>query len=843
MANFFDSIIAKRNRTLLAPLVAPIEAADAGRFGNAPANVAADQMADAAADAQPMAQQQQQAPAPAPVQQAEPNPFDEFDAPEAAHQTHQQAAPQPMAQPDPVPAPEAAPEWQGNMQVHGDQKATVSEADQQLNADVAMLINSGATKEQIAARLAKDGKGLDTLSGLDEALAWRKNNRGTIQVGIQTTPDRAQTEYHGPDKGKFDAAVTGALDAVSLGAGDEIAGAVDAAGNSIGNIVGLGDGQSFGDRYAQSRDANRQQLTDAQHYNPGSYLTGQIAGSLATLPFGGEAAVGRTALQTAARAGAEGAAYGGVYGFNSNDGGIVDRLESGAKGAALGAGLGGVVGGVTGRIGERIAANRATPSEARQLLNATDALNAGVPRAEQIRPIVGHTSGGGLASTLTATGEGLLIPGYLGGIQRATRAVEENSGLARDRIANDAAGGIAEDLNAVAARQANPHSPGSLAAYEAESKLASDHLYQQAADAAGNVQLPTPRTIAAIDRKLAQWDAVPGGVAGSQSLRDLRDNLAAGTFSVDGLRRLRTSFGDSIDSGNRTVREAANSLWPRLSEDISGGLSRNGLGDAARLYRQADQNYAARGQNLEAIRTILGDGQHSADTVADNIARMSRTDYGQLARSLAVLPADQQASVRGAIINSLGRANPGKQDLTGEAFSLETFLTSWGRDKFSNEAKAAILPARTVRDLDNLARVASSNRALRAKGNASRSGYTVGNIAELGAVGMGGLLNPAVLAALGGGRLLASPGVARALVAASENRGIEVVAKRLSEAARRNPAMAQNILGLKDALVSGKVPDHAITIDGQPKVDPVETQAPVQPAAEPNPFDEFDEVK
>ncbi|MEG3124783.1 hypothetical protein [Sphingomonas sp. GB1N7] len=838
MANFFDSIIAKRNRALLQPLVAPIEAADARVYGNAPANVAADQMADAQADAQPMAQQQ--APAPEPVHEA--NPFDEFDAPAPAHHAApaQIQAPAPVAPIEPGPAPTPAPvDWEANMQVHGDQKATVSEADQQLNADIAMLINNGATKEQIGARLAKDGKGLDTLSGLDEALAWRAHNKGTIQVGLRTNVDKAPVEYHGPDKGKFDAVVTGALDAASLGSADEVGAGVDALGNSIGNIVGLGDGQSIGDRYAQTRDENRTQLKDASYYNPGSYLGGQVIGSLATLPIGGEAALGRTALQTAARAGAEGAAYGGVYGFNSADGGVADRLEAGAKGAALGAGLGSVIGGVTGRIGERIAANRANPSEARQLLNAADNLNAGVPRNEQIRPVIGHTSNGGIGSTLTATGEGLLIPGHVGGIQRATRAVEENSGLARDRIANNAAGGVAEDLNAVAARQANPHSPGSLAAYESESRLASDHLYQQAADAAGNVQLSTPRTIQAIDRKLAQWDAVPGGVAGSQALRDLRDNLSRGTFSVDGLRRLRTSFGDSIDSGNRTVREAANSLWPRLSEDISGGLSRNGLGDAARLYRQADQNYAARGQNLESIRTILGDGMHSADTVADNIARMSRTDYGQLARSISVLPADQQASVRGAIINNLGRALPSKQDLTGESFSLETFLTNWGRDKFSNEAKAAILPPQTVRDLDNLARVASANRALRGKGNASRSGYTVGNIAELGAVGVGGLLSLPVIGAFGGGKLLASPGVARALVNLSENRGIEIVAKRLSEAARRNPAMAQNITGLRDALVSGKVPDHPVTIDGRPKVDPVAAA----PAPEPNPFDEFDEVQ
>jgi hypothetical protein len=277
---------------------------------------------------------------------------------------------------------------------------------------------------------------------------------------------------------------------------------------------------------------------------------------------------------------------------------------------------------------------------------------------------------------------------------------------------------------------------------------------------------------------------------------------------VDGLRRLRTSFGDSIDSKNRTVKEAAKTLWPTLSRDIDSGLRSNGLTDAARAYRAADRNYATRSQNLDSIGLILGDGQHSADIVADNISKMSRTDYGQLSRAIGVLPADQQNSIRGAIVESLGRALPSKQDGTGARFSLETFLTQWSHDKFSAQAKAAILPAQTIRDLNDLATLASANRALRSKGNSSRSGVTVGNLTEFAAA-PAIFSNPAAfsaaLTAFGGGKLLATPGVARALVRASESRSIEVLSRRLSEVARRNPAAAQAILGFRDAMVSGKL--------------------------------------
>ena len=178
--------------------------------------------------------------------------------------------------------------------------------------------------------------------------------------------------------------------------------------------------------------------------------------------------------------------------------------------------------------------------------------------------------------------------------------------------------------------------------------------------------------------------------------------------------------------------------------------------------------------------------------------------------------------------------------MTGEKFSLETFLSSWNSSKFSDQAKEAILPPATIRDLNDLARVASAGRALGKKGNASRSGVTLTNIAEIGNLGreayMGfHTLGASVVAPLITGKLLASPGVARALVALSENRGIEVVANRLTEAARRNPALSGNILGLRDAM-SGKTPDHAATQDTTPPV-------PFDPAYErggPNPFDQFD---
>lgn len=128
---------------------------------------------------------------------------------------------------------------------------------------------------------------------------------------------------------------------------------------------------------------------------------------------------------------------------------------------------------------------------------------------------------------------------------------------------------------------------------------------------------------------------------------------------------------------------------------------------------------------------------------------------------------------------------------------------------------------------------ADQSRALSSRGNPSRSGVTVGNLGEAGALVSGALFTPhgfgTALALFGGGRLLASPGFARALVRGSESRSIEVLSRRLGEVARRNPAMAQNILGFRDAIVSGKVPDNAVTVNQTAPAD-----ATVDPVAAPS---------
>ncbi len=750
----------------------------------------------------------------------------------------QQPAPQaqPQAQPQAVTGQAMAAPSNNSVDAAGWDVAKTEQARQ----EIAALINGGATRDQIIQHVAKYGKTADDLSGLDEALAYRDQHNGAaIPVGIQTPQAQPQPEtYHAEDRGRLEATLDGAADSILLGGKDELAGALRATANSIGNVIGSGTGESWGDAYTRERDAERQVSRDADHYHGGYRMAGQLAGGLATLPLGGEAALAAGGRQALLRLAGEGAGLGGVYGFNSADGDLSDRLQQGVKGAALGAATSVVVGGPMNAMANRLAANQATPTAGARILEAADNLSAGNDAAgvSAVQPLVGHTSDGGFGSQITTMLQPTLTAGWAGRLNNRVNRFEEQAGATAQRIANDAAGGQPADLVTAAARANDPNVPGSLGAYAADTETAARNVYQAAETAANGARVPTPATIGRIDEILAEWDAVPGGVPGREVFRNLRDQLARGpnggstsaAWTIDGLRRLRTSFGDNIEAGQRQLREAANRLWGPLSDDIFRGLRVAGQPDAARLYRQADRQWARRAAGMELISRVIGrDADLSADAVAQRLSSMAGKDYDHLGQALNMIDPAQAAGIRGGLITSLGEALPSRATEPGQ-FSLESFATRW--NKMSDQARNAMFAPQTVRDLNDLATLAGSNRAMQRTGNPSRSGIFSENWRQTRAIGAegaavlaGGPMNPMVWAgavsAAVVGRALATPGLARLLVNAGRSRTLAATSRRIGELARRNPAVAQDLFSIRDAM-EGRVPDHAVTMRDAPAAQP-----------------------
>jgi len=118
-----------------------------------------------------------------------------------------------------------------------------------------------------------------------------------------------------------------------------LGGAADTMAFGFADEIGAGAAALGGGDYNQALEKQRRFRASLEEENPGSYLTGQIAGVVpqivGTLGVSGPmTGLGRMAANTAS-----GAAQGGAYGFGSGEG-VEGRLGEAASGAAIGGALG-----------------------------------------------------------------------------------------------------------------------------------------------------------------------------------------------------------------------------------------------------------------------------------------------------------------------------------------------------------------------------------------------------------------------------------------------------------------------------------------------------------------------
>lgn len=130
----------------------------------------------------------------------------------------------------------------------------------------------------------------------------------------------------------------------------------------------------------EAQAVNRELLNQTDR---GARVAGGLTGFATGFALPGGAYIGRgaTGLERAGRAAQIGAGYGALYGAGAADGGLGERLRSGAEGAAMGAVTGGLVQRGADRIAQgitnRAAARAANPSDARILSNAGVELTPG----------------------------------------------------------------------------------------------------------------------------------------------------------------------------------------------------------------------------------------------------------------------------------------------------------------------------------------------------------------------------------------------------------------------------------------------------------------------------------
>lgn len=291
------------------------------------------------------------------------------------------------------------------------------------------------------------------------------------------------------------------------------------------------------------------------------------------------------------------------------------------------------------------------------------------------------------------------------------------------------------------------------------------------------------------------------------------DGAVAGGIPFAALREIRTNVGRDIAqpllSGSSGARnEVLKRIYAALTEDMSAAAKAAGP-DAAKKLAVADR-FTRQWMNT-AARTMEKINRFEGDERAFNFAFQSGRDGGTaLARLRRNFLPEEWDTVSASVLARLGKATPGAQDATGEAFSVSTFLTNWNR--LAPEAKTALFGGDRYKalraGLDDLVAVIGSLKGVEKVANTSNTArsmiawstiQTLGG--ALGGLTIGGDPQSAVIGALGvavaprvAARLIVSPAFVRWLTTpVTRANGLGPHLARLAAIAAEEPLIKDEI--------------------------------------------------
>lgn len=228
----------------------------------------------------------------------------------------------------------------------------------------------------------------------------------------------------------------------------------------------------------------------------------------------------------------------------------------------------------------------------------------------------------------------------------------------------------------------------------------------------------------------------------------------------------------SIPAGDRKRLIAA------LTKDMGDSAEALG-GEALSRWRNASNFWRERAEVVNgALKKILAKDATGEKVFSDTFAMLgdgSRANIRDISVIKRKLPSDAWGEVVSTVVERMGRATPGAQDMAGDTFSASTFLTNW--NKISPEGKIVLFQGKGVPDglrsqLDDLATLAEAAKRGGTEINNSRSGTVLTNVLTggaaagavasqdaitMGAAGLGVLLSYA------GAQMLTSPRIVRAM--------------------------------------------------------------------------------
>ena len=511
---------------------------------------------------------------------------------------------------------------------------------------------------------------------------------------------------------------------------DEVAAAVSAP-------AGLFNERGMGEEWQREMEAQQTARDRFDAANPVLSPVLGVAGALGSVGAGPAAATmtrGAAALQGLKQGALGGAIFGGAEGQG------LDRAVNAGVGGALGAGIGGIAGAIAGPSVRTLP----KPSPAQETAAAAERLGIKVPK---------------LAATdskaTQRVGRVLADQPFIGTpIERSVKASIGQQAQAVDDIA--ARAGNAGD-RATAGRQTRealtswigPQSKARMAAAYGE--------VDKLIDPAVTSPLASTAKVAAELASKRQQAALPAGSA----LAQIDDALGRpGGLTYEGLKTLRTRIGEQMDTGilpPDMSKADLKRIYGALSTDLRSAASRAGGPEALKAFERANRLNAAVSTRREALAKVLGTkaDEQVFDTMVGMAQTGGRANLTRLMQALRSMGPEDRGDLAATAISRLGQATDG-------TFSPSRFVTDYS--KMTASGKSALFGPLT-KDLDDLAKVATSFRDLERLSNPSGSGRYVG---ILGA-GAGLAVDPVstIGAALGGrtiSALLARPASVKGMV-------------------------------------------------------------------------------
>jgi hypothetical protein len=457
----------------------------------------------------------------------------------------------------------------------------------------------------------------------------------------------------------------GALDAVTLGFGDEIRAGARAADQSLS-----GQG-AFGDLYSRNLGDERAYQSQLQQEHPLPFLGGQVVGSLA-LPTFGASSAGELARIAAL--------YGGAYGAGSGT-----DVQSRLTGGATGAGAGGALGFGAGKLSSLL---RGRQQQVPELVDpATGSLNEPLEAAGPAAR-VGAAQEFGVNLPMGAAGDrsaaiiekGLdNLPGSAGVMNDARRVAEGQVQNAVQDVANRY--GSARTLNEAGAELQR----GAQERIERGATVATKAY--NAIPITDTAPASKSNAIATLQQLTGRFQSNPDL---AEAMRDPKlstylNALQSGDLTWKDLKDFRTIIGEKIGDmrfGEGHSTSDLRALYGALSEDMRTTAASMGPG-ATKAFERANNLYRNEQQLIDnALVRVLGkDGQMNPEKAAAAVQAM--TKGGKSTGDLKTLAQIRSATVKSGawdeIASTLIRLGGQPANSQGRAFDPRTFV-QWYAD-------------------------------------------------------------------------------------------------------------------------------------------------------------------